>query len=78
MNDPTNWNIDPSIKSIEVSDPAMAKEMAKRWNAYPGLIRALMECRNASDDTELHAMIDEIMWQLGLINDDGTFKDAPT
>ena len=41
MNDPTNWNIDPSIKSIEVENPAMAREMAKRWNAYPGLIAAL-------------------------------------
>ena len=41
MNDPTNWNVDESIKSIEASDPATAKEMARRWNAYPGLIAAL-------------------------------------
>lgn len=65
MNDPSNWNIDPSIKSIEVEDPAMAKEMAKRWNAYPGLIKALWECRNASDNTDVHVMIDDVLGRLG-------------
>lgn len=64
MNDPTNWNVDPSIKSIEVENPAMAKEMAKRWNAFPGLVYALLRCRDASDDTEIHAMIDDIMGRL--------------
>lgn len=38
MNDPTNCNPDPSIKAIEVENPALAKEMSKRWNAYPGLV----------------------------------------
>jgi hypothetical protein len=41
VNDPTNWNIDPSIKSIEVENPEMAKEMARRWNAYPGMVAVL-------------------------------------
>lgn len=43
MNDPKNWNIDAGIKSIEVTDAAMAKEMERRWNAYPGLISYIRE-----------------------------------
>lgn len=75
MNDPTNWNPSPDFGSFDVGDAKLAKEIEKRWNAYPGLLRALIECRNASDDTEIHAMIDEIMGRLGLINDDGTYRD---
>lgn len=52
MNDPTNWNIDPSIRSIEVENPAMAKEMAKRWNAYPGLVSALRRLVDADRDLD--------------------------
>jgi hypothetical protein len=74
MNDPTNWDVDPSIKSIEVENPEMAREMAKRWNAYPGLIGALKACRNETDDTHTHAMIDSILGALGEINEDGTLK----
>lgn len=44
MNDPTNWNVDPSIKIIEGIDSKLGKEMEKRWNAYPGLVGLLRQC----------------------------------
>lgn len=40
MDDPTNFNAEMP-EGIECKDNAMAKEMAKRWNAYPGLIACL-------------------------------------
>jgi hypothetical protein len=43
VNDPTNWNVDPAVKVIEGVDPALAKEMERRWNAHEGLMRALQE-----------------------------------
>jgi hypothetical protein len=72
MNDPTSWN--PDFGSFDVGDPKLAKEIEKRWNAYPGLIHALKECHSASDDSHVHAMIDDILGTLGEINEDGTFR----
>lgn len=66
MNDPTNFDTDAFNEGLGTfSDPAMAHEVAKRCNAYPGLIEALWKCRNASDDTDIHVMIDEIFGRLG-------------
>lgn len=40
MNDPTNWDAE-TPEGIECKDNATAKEIARRWNAYPGLIACL-------------------------------------
>lgn len=40
MNDPTKWNT-PDFGSFDVGDPALAKEIEKRWNAYPGIVALL-------------------------------------
>lgn len=67
MNDPTNWTPDPNFGSFDVGDAKLAKEIEKRWHAYPALIEALWECRNASDSTDVHVMIDELFGRLGLL-----------
>ncbi len=67
MDDPTNWNTDEFNEGLATfKTSAMAREVAKRCNAYHPLIRALRECRDASDDTHIHAMIDEILVPLGI------------
>lgn len=76
MNDPTNWDVDFPAPVATYESPELAREAAKRCNAYPGLIRALIECRNATDESETHAMIDRVMGHLGLINEDGSFKEV--
>ncbi len=42
MDDPTNWNTDAFNEGLGTfKDADMAREVAKRCNAYPGLIACL-------------------------------------
>jgi hypothetical protein len=34
----------PEMNSFDVGDPVLAKEIARRWNSYPGLLDA---CKHA-------------------------------
>lgn len=49
-------NIFPEMNSFEVGDPALAKEIAKRWNTHHDLIamlrEAVVECEK--HNTEYH------------------------
>lgn len=51
MNDPTNWNEDRSILSFNCNSFEEARECAKRWNAYPGLVSLVRNLIDADRDT---------------------------
>lgn len=41
VNDPLEWRTDGAGLVATFEDQAVAKEAARRWNAYPGLIEVL-------------------------------------
>lgn len=69
-NDPTNWNVDNrSIQSFNCKTFEEAKEVAKRWNAYPGLVFALRNLIDADRNTK--AEYEKVDWAVAVLKDLG-------
>lgn len=73
MNDPKNWNA-VEWGSFDVGSPVFAKEIEKRWNAYPGLVAAMRKiAKPALGGKQQQYMAQAILRKLG--EHDGDSRD---